>query len=176
MGLASGYLSQDFSGLNDFFPPLHFSILPLKLVVCDPCWYFISCAISFRKGETKIVQATSSSYQIFWRHCKAALFMKLPPTVCTYKGEDRTKTNPVSTPSPPPQPSTTLHEKRKLYGCDNWAQIYLQKRCKNFYICRRSPSTKSGQKVFFKAWKYLLADVFSPPTLFFFFLNFERVV
>jgi hypothetical protein len=127
MGLASGYLSQDFSGLNDFFPILHFSILPPWNWLC-----VIPVDISFHvqylseKAKLKSSNHLLPHTKIFWRHCKAALFMKAPhpPTVCTYKKERIVqKTNPVSTPSPLP----ILHEKRKLYGCDNWAQIYLQK-------------------------------------------------
>lgn len=107
MGLASGYLSQDFSGLNDFFPILHFSILPPWNWLC-----VIPVDISFHvqylseKAKQKSSNHLLPHTKIFWRHCKAALFMKAPhpPTVCTYKGEDRTKNKSRFHSLPPPNP------------------------------------------------------------------------
>jgi hypothetical protein len=65
-GSGFGIFISGFLWIEWFFPyPPLLDPSPLKLVVCDPCWYFISCAISFRKSETKIVQSSSSSYPNF---------------------------------------------------------------------------------------------------------------
>lgn len=163
-GSGFGIFISGFLWIEWFFPSTSRSFPWNWLCVWSLLIFHFMCNIFPKKAKQKSSNQLLPHTKFFGDIVKLLFLWKppTPPTVCTYKGEDRTKTNPVSTPSP--QSST----KSENYTDAIIELRFICKRiCKNFYICRRSPSTKSGQIVFFKAWKYLLADVFSPPTFFF---------